>query len=221
MLAVQRDTGASFLVGHSYGGLVALEVARGSDAFTKVAVYEPGVSIGGSMPVDWTPGYEENLAQNRRLDALIDYTRAVAPTRLRRIPYWLMKLTLRLVFLRFPGSRQMLNLLDQNLREWREIARLDGSYRSYREIAASVLLILVLDRDGRARSCGSLSRLALVHQRFRHWRRRHLRSGWHLGGYRRSDHPSRPIHHHRASGSQEARRLSLAWPPPSPGPRAS
>jgi hypothetical protein len=36
--------------GHSYGGLVALEVARNNTAFTKIAVYEPGVSIDGSMP---------------------------------------------------------------------------------------------------------------------------------------------------------------------------
>jgi surfactin synthase thioesterase subunit len=31
-------TGASLLVGHSYGGLVALEVARNNTAFTKLAV---------------------------------------------------------------------------------------------------------------------------------------------------------------------------------------
>ena len=37
--------------------------------------------------------------------------------------------------------RQMLGLLHQNLREWREIARLDSSYQNYREIAAGVLLM--------------------------------------------------------------------------------
>jgi pimeloyl-ACP methyl ester carboxylesterase len=37
--------------------------------------------------------------------------------------------------------RQMLSLLHQNLREWREIARLDSSYEHYREIAAGVLLM--------------------------------------------------------------------------------
>jgi hypothetical protein len=46
-----------------------------------------------------------------------------------------------LVFVRYPQHRQMLDLLEQNLREWREIARLDGSYESYREISAGVLLM--------------------------------------------------------------------------------
>src|SRR5947209_8299008 len=50
VLALQQETGVSFLVGHSFGGLVALEVARNNPTFTKIAVYEPGVSIRGSIP---------------------------------------------------------------------------------------------------------------------------------------------------------------------------
>ncbi|WP_157580951.1 hypothetical protein [Segetibacter koreensis] len=51
MLAVQRDSCGNFLVGHNYGGLIALEAARNNNTFTKIAVYEPGVSIDGSMPI--------------------------------------------------------------------------------------------------------------------------------------------------------------------------
>src|SRR5690242_13363624 len=47
VLTLRAKTSASLLVGHSFGGLVALEVARNNPAFTKVAVYEPGVSIDG------------------------------------------------------------------------------------------------------------------------------------------------------------------------------
>ena len=137
----RAETGASLLVGHSYGGLVALEVARNNTAFTKIAVYEPGVSIAGSMPTDWTPGYEKKLAEDKHLDALVEFTLADAPPPLSKTPPWLMKLGWRLLFLRFPESRQMLGLLHQNLREWREIARLDSSYEHYREIEALVLLM--------------------------------------------------------------------------------
>ena len=42
VLALLQKTGASLLVGHSFGGLVALEVARNNPSLTKVAVYEPG-----------------------------------------------------------------------------------------------------------------------------------------------------------------------------------
>lgn len=141
VLAIQRETGARLLVGHSYGGLVALEVARDSRVFSKIAIYEPGVSIDGSMPVHWMAGYEKKLAEKRNLDALVEFTLADAPARLSKLPPWLMKLLLRMSFIRFPESRQMLNLLQENLREWREIARLDNSYENYRQVAACVLLM--------------------------------------------------------------------------------
>ena len=48
VLAVQQDTGAKFLVGHSYGGLIALEAARNNNTFTRIAVYEPGGCPGSS-----------------------------------------------------------------------------------------------------------------------------------------------------------------------------
>lgn len=150
VLAVQRDTGAIFLVGHSYGGLIALEVARNNNTFTKIAVYEPGVSIDGSMPVHWMPGYEKKLAENRNLDALVEFTLADAPARLAKLPAWLMKLMLRLFFVRYPDSRKMLGLLQQNLSEWREIVKLDGHYLDYREISATVLLLYGGRSDSRA-----------------------------------------------------------------------
>lgn len=141
VLAVQRATGASLLVGHSYGGLIALEVARNNKAFTKVAVYEPGVSIDGSMPTDWMPGYEKKLTEKKHLDALVEFTRADAPPPVGKIPSLLLKQMMRALFIRSPEYRQMLDLLQENLREWREIARLDNSYENYREIEASVLLM--------------------------------------------------------------------------------
>jgi pimeloyl-ACP methyl ester carboxylesterase len=161
VLALRAETGASFLVGHSYGGLVALEVARNTTAFTKIVVYEPGVSIDGSMPKDWMPGYEKKLAEKKYLDAFVEFTIADAPQHLSKTPPWLMKLGLRLLFIRFPQSRQMLGLLHQNLREWREIARLDSSYENYREIAASVLLMYGGKSDSKAVNL-AMERLAAI-----------------------------------------------------------
>jgi len=150
VLAVQRQTGARLLVGHSYGGLVALEVARNNTVFSRVAVYEPGVSIEGSMPVHWMAGYEKKLAEKRKLDALVEFTLADAPARLAKLPPWLMKLLIRISFIRFPESRQMLNLLQQNIREWQEIARLDSTYENYRQVTAGVLLMYGGRSDSRA-----------------------------------------------------------------------
>jgi len=111
VLALQHETGASFIVGHSFGGLVALEVARNNPSFAKIAVY-----------------------------AFIEFSLGVGPDRARNTPPWLMKLMLPL-FLRPHERKLMFGLLSENLREHREVARLDSSYEYYGEIPADVLLM--------------------------------------------------------------------------------
>jgi pimeloyl-ACP methyl ester carboxylesterase len=148
--AVQTETGAALLVGHSYGGLIALEVARNNTAFRRIAVYEPGVSIDGSMPTAWMPGYEKKLSEKRNVDALVEFTLADAPPRIQKTPRWLMKLLLLALVSCSRQYRQMLDLLDQNLREWREIARLDGRCERYRDIAGGVLLMYGGRSDSKA-----------------------------------------------------------------------
>jgi pimeloyl-ACP methyl ester carboxylesterase len=140
VLAVQRETSASALVGHSYGGLVALEVARRTPAFTKVAVYEPGVSIDGSIPMEWMPGYQQKLAEQKDLDAFVEFSLGTGPDRSRNTPPWLMKLLLPL-FMSSRERKERLSLLYEGLREHREVARLDSSYENYRAITADVLLM--------------------------------------------------------------------------------
>jgi pimeloyl-ACP methyl ester carboxylesterase len=89
VLALQQKSGACFLVGHSFGGLVALEVARHNPSLTKIAVYEPGVSIDGSIPMDWMPGFEKKLAEKKYLDAFVEFSLSLGPRRARKIPPWL------------------------------------------------------------------------------------------------------------------------------------
>jgi pimeloyl-ACP methyl ester carboxylesterase len=161
VLALQAKTGASLLVGHSYGGLVALEVARNNKAFHNIAVYEPGVSIDGSMPTKWMPGYEKKLAEKKNVDAFVEFTLADAPPRIQRMPPWLMKLLLLVLVRCSRQYRQMLGLLHQNLREWREIARLDSSCENYREVAGGVLLMYGGKSDSKAVTL-AIERLAAI-----------------------------------------------------------
>jgi hypothetical protein len=136
-------------------------VARTNKAFSKIAVYEPGVSIDGSMPTAWMPGYEKKLAEKRNVDALVEFTLADAPPRIQRMPRWLMKLLLLVLVSCSRQYRQMLGLLPQNLREWREIARLDSSYENYREIAGGVLLMYGGRSDSKAVTL-AMERLAAI-----------------------------------------------------------
>jgi len=60
--AVAGATGATRVFGHSYGGLIALQAALRQPSLERVAVYEPGISVGGSIPLDWMPSYRRRLA---------------------------------------------------------------------------------------------------------------------------------------------------------------
>jgi len=138
--AVQALTGATNLFGHSFGGLVALEAALRLPAFTKVAVYEPGVSIEGSVPIDWVPRSRKELAGGRGLDAFVTFARGINPTTTGKLPCPLLKLIL-LASMRKEERRQKYQLLPTALREHVEAARLDGDHHRYSDITSDVLLM--------------------------------------------------------------------------------
>jgi pimeloyl-ACP methyl ester carboxylesterase len=136
--ALQAETSATMLVGHSFGGLIALETARHNSTIGKVAVYEPGVSIDGSINMNWIPAYERYLAQGKRLDAFTCFSLGLGPDAMRHASHWLTRLMLPL-FVKKAKLQKMLTLLPENEREHREVGRYDNSYRTYGEITASVL----------------------------------------------------------------------------------
>jgi pimeloyl-ACP methyl ester carboxylesterase len=140
LAAVRAATGARYLFGHSYGGLVALEAARRDPGIAKLALYEPGVSVQGLISMDWIPQYRQFLAQGRPFDAFATFAIGTGPKAARRNPRWLMAAILRLVF-RGEQRAKIFQLLDANLHEHEEIGRLDDSYPNYREVSADVLLM--------------------------------------------------------------------------------
>jgi pimeloyl-ACP methyl ester carboxylesterase len=140
LAAVREATGSEMLVGHSYGGLIALEAVRTGQPFAKVAVYEPGVSVGGSISTAWMPAYRRSLAAGEPLDAFALFSVGSGPRRARSLPVWAMKLLLPL-FIKAEERSAIFALLAENLREHEVVGRLDSSYAGYDEIKASVLLM--------------------------------------------------------------------------------
>ncbi|MCP9624786.1 alpha/beta hydrolase [Nocardia otitidiscaviarum] len=157
--ALRDKTGATLLVGHSYGGLIALEAARDPE-IRKVAIYEPGVSVNGSMPSNWIPSYEKYLRQDKPWKAFVQYLRAVGPEGIRRVPKWMLERAMPLA-MKAPERDIISSLLWENLREHREVIRLDDTYPHYRDITAEVLL-MDGDRDRLARDDADRDRLAEV-----------------------------------------------------------
>jgi pimeloyl-ACP methyl ester carboxylesterase len=162
--ALQLATGATLVFGHSFGGLVALEAALRTPALTKVAAYEPGVSIGGSVPTGWIERSRDLLARGRGLAAFASFVRAMEPEAAGRLPEPLLTPILLLV-MRRDERRQKVELLPTAIREHLEAARLDDTHRRYAAITAEVLLLRGAKGPTAARVAHTLSQLQTALQR--------------------------------------------------------
>jgi pimeloyl-ACP methyl ester carboxylesterase len=142
LLAVQAATGASDVFGHSYGGLVTLQAASRAAVFTKITVYEPGVSIGASIPTACMPRYRQLLTVGDTRGAFAYFVKQSghAPRPVTVMPLWYLRAVLRLV-IRKPQWQRMEPLLEANLAEHEQVTALDDTVTSYAAITADVLLL--------------------------------------------------------------------------------
>jgi pimeloyl-ACP methyl ester carboxylesterase len=69
--ALVTATGASRIFGLSSGGLVALATARVTPVLDRVALYEPPLSVHWSVPTDWVPRYEREIASGETAAAVV------------------------------------------------------------------------------------------------------------------------------------------------------
>ena len=90
--AVCTATNATLLFGHSYGGFVALETALRDTRFTKIALYEPGLSVDGSIKMEWAPQCQTQLDQGKHSDALVTFIHGLTPAS-RSLPRWLFRIS--------------------------------------------------------------------------------------------------------------------------------
>jgi pimeloyl-ACP methyl ester carboxylesterase len=77
MQAIVAKTEASSIFGLSSGALVALRATLTTPAIKKAALYEPPLSINGSVPTNWVPRYERELAEGRLASAVITAMKGV------------------------------------------------------------------------------------------------------------------------------------------------
>jgi pimeloyl-ACP methyl ester carboxylesterase len=127
LLAVAMATQARAAFGHSFGGLVVLETARHHPVFDELYLYEPGVSIAGSLDSAWLDGYEHLLQRGDRRGAFAWMVKnaGFAPRALAAMPLWPVKGVLRLA-IRGQRWSSMETLLEANLIEHRIVAAVDA-----------------------------------------------------------------------------------------------
>lgn len=130
------------MFGHSYGGLAVLHTAAQADVFDRIAVYEPGVSIGGSIPTHWMPRYRQFLDHGDTRGAFAYFVQQSghAPAPVKRLPLWYLRLALRLVVRKAQWAR-FEPLLAANLLEHRQLAACDGAVGHYQAIKAEALIL--------------------------------------------------------------------------------
>jgi pimeloyl-ACP methyl ester carboxylesterase len=136
---VLERTGASRVLGHSGGAFVALQAALRLP-IERLAVYDPGVSIDGSVATAWFPRYRAAMAAGDlpRAMALVgagaDPDGAAA-----RLPL-AVQIGICRLFLRTPIGRRMAEQLPTVETEVGQIIAHDGPASAYAGIAADSLL---------------------------------------------------------------------------------
>jgi pimeloyl-ACP methyl ester carboxylesterase len=86
--ALVAATGASQIFGLSSGALVVLRTALVAPALDRIALYEPPLSIGGSVPVDWVTRFDHEIGAGKSASALVTGLKGLAaePSLFTRVP---------------------------------------------------------------------------------------------------------------------------------------
>jgi pimeloyl-ACP methyl ester carboxylesterase len=142
LIAVRDRTNAALVFGHSYGGLIALRTAALTNKLDRVAVYEPGISINGSIPTSWTARYRDLLQADDRRGAFAHFVQhsSQAPTFVQHLPQWYLKTILRVV-LKGEKWKRMDQLQEASAAEHDEVGRAKNDAAVYRQIRSRVLLL--------------------------------------------------------------------------------
>ncbi|MDQ6724618.1 MAG: hypothetical protein M3066_00340 [Actinomycetota bacterium] len=108
-----------------------------------MAVYEPGVSVNGSISSDWLPRYRHFLDAGDTRGAFATMVRGAGfpPAALSSMPFWCARLVLRLV-IRGDGWRRKESLLGIHAVEHELLASVPDAPGRYAGIAAQVLVVV-------------------------------------------------------------------------------
>jgi len=137
--ALLQKTNAHILFGHSAGGFIALEAALALP-IEKLALYEPAVSIDGSVDFGWLRPLEEALSRGDGPAAFVYLAKGLHLHWMTELPFWFWYPLARLM-LRDAEGREMVSLVPTIVWEAKEIQRLDSTYQRYRSIFANTLLL--------------------------------------------------------------------------------
>lgn len=137
--ALLQKTNARMLFGHSGGGFIALEAALDLP-IEKLALYEPAVSIDGSVDFDWLDPLQKAFARSDSAAAFVIFIKGLHLNWMSSLPFWFLYPLARLM-LGDEEGREMVALLPTIVWEAKEIQRLDSTHERYHSLSADTLLL--------------------------------------------------------------------------------
>ncbi|MFI5912404.1 alpha/beta fold hydrolase [Dactylosporangium sp. NPDC051541] len=140
IIAVAAATGAELVFGHSYGGLGALHAAL-RRRFASIAVYEPGVSLGGGFPLGWLPEFNRRLAAGRHRAAMALFTKRTGLVPVPASTPMAVHYGLAYLLLRGADGAETQAMMPTTPAELGEIARLDSDGSRYAAIDTPTLVL--------------------------------------------------------------------------------
>jgi pimeloyl-ACP methyl ester carboxylesterase len=141
LATVLAHTGATDVLGHSGGAVVAFEAARQQVPMRRLAVYDVPLQVDGLFPVDWLPGARA-AAQAGDIPLALARTGAGLNPQLAasKLPMR-MQVAMVKLFLRTPIGRMMGELVAMTLDESASINEHSGPASLWSGITAEVLLV--------------------------------------------------------------------------------
>jgi pimeloyl-ACP methyl ester carboxylesterase len=138
--AVLDATGSDSVFGHSYGGLIGLRLALRRD-LRRLAVYEPGVSLGGGFDLSWLPQFDRLVDRGRRVGAMTLFLRRSGIVPIGNPPAFVFRLLATALLYGGKEGAETRRLMPTTPRELGEIARLDSDGTEYAAIRTTTLLL--------------------------------------------------------------------------------
>jgi len=144
LVSLLRATSADFIFGHSIGGLIALETIL-ANPVRKLAIYEPPLSIRGSVPSAWLAAFEAALAQRKPKTAMAVFLKGTrAHPSMEHMPEWVLRMIVTLLTtLELKKSRgtRMLDLLPTVPQDMHIVMELESSAERYANVTTPTLLM--------------------------------------------------------------------------------
>jgi pimeloyl-ACP methyl ester carboxylesterase len=140
LAAVLRETGASDVVAHSYGGFVAIQTAR-AVPIRRMVTYDAAVSLSGNLSRRWRPELETSVAAGQLDHAwahLVQGLETAGPVS--RLPLGALRM-LSIVSARTSMGAEMRKLLPTAVAEMRAVLEADAELEDFAAITTPTLML--------------------------------------------------------------------------------